>query len=100
MRVVCALLTLLAAAHAFHPSSVHQEANLLCHVCNASYHCLGGQQFDCPANSLAGVDFADKIAECVFNPGYLHQGDLCNLGQPPPWYMYGVNETCVPTRVV
>ena len=98
MRVVCVLVTLLAAAHAFHPDGVHHEANLRCHVCNASYYCLGGQQFDCPANSLAGVDFADKIAECVCNPGYLREGDLCNLGQPPAWYMYGVNETCVSTR--
>ena len=62
MRVVCVLATLLAAAHAFHPDGVHHEANLRCHVCNASYYCLGGQQFDCPANSLTGVDFADKIA--------------------------------------
>ena len=101
MRALCVLLVLLMApltVRAWHPNDVHSEANLRCHVCNASYYCLGGQQFDCPANSLAAVPLADRISECVCNPGYLREGDLCNLGQPPAWYMYGVNETCVSTR--
>jgi hypothetical protein len=88
----------LLTVRAFHPDDVHREANLRCHVCNASYYCLDGQQFDCPANSLAAVALADRISECVCNPGYLREGDLCNLGQPPAWYMNGVNETCVSTR--
>ena len=100
MRALCVLLVLLMVlltVRAFHPDDVHREANLRCHVCNASYYCLGGQQFDCPANSLAAVALADRISECVCNPGYLREGDLCNL-QPQAWYMYGVNETCVSTR--
>ena len=97
MRAVCVLL-LLTAAHAFHPEGVDHEADLQCHVCNASYYCLNGQQFDCPVNSLAAVALADSIAECVCNPGYLREGDLCNLGAPPAWYMYGNRSFCVHTR--
>jgi hypothetical protein len=92
---VCALIL---ETHAFHPDGVDHEADLLCHVCNASYYCLNGQQFDCPANSLAAVALADNIEECVCNPGYLREGDLCNLGQPPAWYMYGNRSFCVHTR--
>jgi hypothetical protein len=71
MHVVCVLVTLLTAAQAFHPSGVDGDADLRCHVCNVSYYCLGGQQFDCPANSLATVALADRISACVCNPGYL-----------------------------
>ncbi len=103
MRGLRALLvtfvcSLILAAHAFHPDGVDHEADLLCHVCNASYYCLNGQQFDCPAHSLAAVALADTIEECVCNPGYLREGDLCNLGQPPAWYMYGNRSFCVHTR--
>ena len=92
---VCALIL---ETHAFHPDGVDHEADLLCHVCNASYYCLNGQQFDCPAHSLAAVALADTIDECVCLPGYLREGDLCNLGQPPAWYMYGNRSFCVHTR--
>jgi hypothetical protein len=95
--LVCALL-LPRLAHAFHPHDVDHEADLLCHVCNASYYCLDGQQFDCPVNSLAAVALADSISECVCNPGYLREGDLCNLGAPPAWYMFGNRSFCVHTR--
>ena len=67
---VCALpLPLLA--HTFHPEDVDHEADLRCHVCNASYYCFNGKQFDCPANSLAAVALADRISECVCNSSYL-----------------------------
>lgn len=97
MRAVCVLL-LLTAARAFHPAGVDHEADLQCHVCNASYYCLNGEQFDCPANSLAAVALADRISECVCNPGFLREGDVCSLGQPPAWYMYGNRSFCVHTR--
>jgi hypothetical protein len=92
------VLLLLTTANAFHPDGVDHEADLQCHVCNASYYCLNGQQFDCPANSLAAVALADTIEECVCLPGYLREGDLCNLGAPPAWYMYGNRSFCVHTR--
>jgi hypothetical protein len=98
MRVLCVLLVLLTTTQAFHPAHMDGDAALQCHVCNASYYCLGGQQFDCPANSLAAVALADSISECVCNPGYLREGDVCTLGQPPAWYMYGNQSFCVHTR--
>lgn len=94
---VCALL-LPVLVHAFHPEGVDHEADLRCHVCNASYYCLNGEQFDCPANSLAAVALADRISECVCNPGFLREGDVCSLGQPPAWYMHGNRSFCVHTR--
>ena len=96
--IVTLVWALSVTAHAFHPAGVDHEADLLCHVCNASYYCLNGQQFDCPANSLAAVALADTIDECVCLPGYLREGDLCNIGQPPAWYMYGNRSFCVHTR--
>lgn len=94
--VIALLLPVLALA--FHPEGVDHEADLRCHVCNASYYCLNGEQFDCPANSLAAVALADRISECVCNPGFLREGDVCSLGQPPAWYMYGNRSLCVHTR--
>ena len=64
-------LLLPVLALAFHPEGVDHEADLRCHVCNASYYCLNGEQFDCPANSLAAVALADRISECVCNSSYL-----------------------------
>jgi len=94
---VCALL-LPVLVHAFHPAGVDHEVDLRCHVCNASYYCLNGEQFDCPANSLAAVALADRISECVCNPGFLREGDVCSLGQPPAWYRHGNRSLCVSTR--
>ena len=94
MRVFL-LLCSLTVVKAFHPD---RHLGLQCQVCNASYYCLDGQQFDCPANSLAVVEFADKISECVCNAGYMSKDDLCLLGQPPAWYMHGLNDSCVSTR--
>lgn len=94
MRVFL-LLCSLTVVKAFHPD---RHLGLQCQVCNASYYCLDGQQFDCPANSLAVVEFADKISECVCNAGYMRKDDLCLLGQPPAWYMHGLNDSCVSTR--
>jgi hypothetical protein len=74
------------------------EVDLQCHLCNASYFCARGERLKCPANSLAAVAFADKISECVCNPGYLREADACTLGQPPAWYFYGNRSACVHTR--
>ncbi len=74
------------------------EAALQCHECTAEYYCTRGERFDCPANSLAGVAFADTISECVCNAGYELQEDVCSLGQPPAWYKNGNSSLCVHTR--
>jgi hypothetical protein len=92
------ILVLLTSALAHVDSAVNNEVDLTCHVCNSSYYCVGGQQFHCPSNSLAAVILADSIAECVCNPGFLREGDVCTLGQPPAWYAFGNSSSCVHTR--
>ena len=78
--VVYALLLLRASVLAFHPEHPEDftsDAALQCVVCNASYYCKNGERYACGGNSTA-IQYADKIEECICNPGYIQPP------KPPP----------------
>jgi hypothetical protein len=97
-QTVKALLVLLAVSTLDTALAQIAEADLRCNVCTAEYYCLHGERFDCPSNSQAGVALADTISECICNAGFMREGDVCSLGQPPAWYLYGNRSSCVHTR--
>ena len=94
-----ALLTLLATpVSAFHNETVA----LTCRPCNATEFCHAGLREQCPANSRSDPGtLPSEIEDCVCVPGYLREGDLCNLEEAPYSYIEGVRLTCAefPRRV-
>ena len=84
------VLMCVAQAHA----DLFDTVNLVCHECGSSVYCTNGQQFPCPANSLASTG-SNVISDCVCNAGYLrNSSDVCNLGQPPFYYQSNNAFTC------
>ena len=65
VSIPCVFISLLSLVQSFHPSHIDGDADLQCLACNASYYFIGGERFDCPANSSVVVAFADIISECV-----------------------------------
>lgn len=92
------LLMIFLVVDAFHNETVQ----LTCVPCNATEFCHAGLRARCPANSRSDPNtLPNEIGDCVCVPGYLREGDVCNLGLAPYWYIEGVQQTCAefPRRV-
>jgi len=84
-----ALLTLALAGH----DEVVDD--VVCMTCPETAYCTNGSIFSCPENSLSDPSqFPSNVDDCVCLAGFFRNGDVCEVGQPPHYYIDGVRLVC------